>query len=191
MYLDDAKDFETKGNILFDIFHDFLINNNKLYLKGFLTFRLKKYISELEKIVDDAVNQYLIEKEYTEFVSLLKLYVNSEESKIDLVHLVYHNEESILLDKDKNVIKTDINLLNAKFLSDITFSSSDMVLNTLLNIVPKKIYIHLIDQEVDEFITTLELIFENRISVCRDCNICRIYHNFEKKDGSIAKKSKF
>ena len=53
------------------------------------------------------------EKEYTEFVSLLKLYVNSEESKIDLVHLVYHNEESILLDKDKNVIKTDINLLNA------------------------------------------------------------------------------
>ncbi len=50
-----------------------------------------------------------------------------------------------------------------------------MVLNTLLNILPKKIYIHLIDKEVDEFITTLQLIFENRVQICKDCDICRIY----------------
>ncbi len=182
--LSDIENFETKENILFNTFYNFFKYDNKLYLKGFISFRLKKYIEALEKIVDDAVNQYLIEKEYWEFVSLLKLYVNSEDSQTDLVHLIYHNEESVLLDKDKNVIKTDINLLNAKFLSDITFSSSDMVLNTLLNIIPKKIYIHLLDEEADEFITTLELIFGNRISICKDCNICRIYHNFGNKDKS-------
>lgn len=180
--LENHENFTVKVNILFDTFYHFLNNNTKLYLQGFITFRLKLYKGEIEKIVDAAVNQYLIEKEYTEFVSLLKLYINSEESKTDLVHLVYHNEESILLDKDKNIIKTDINLLNAKFLSDISFSSSDMVLNTLLNIIPKKIYIHLIDEEADDFITTLELIFENRIRICRDCSICRIYHNFGNKN---------
>lgn len=179
--LTDIENFETKENILFNTFYNFFKYNNKLYLKGFISFRLKKYIEELEKIIDDAVNQYLIEKEYTEFVSLLKLYVNSEESQTDLVHLIYHNEESVLLDKDKNIIKTDINLLNAKFLSDITFSSSDMVLNTLLNIIPQKIYIHLLDDEEDEFITTLELIFGDRISICKDCNICRIWNTIGNK----------
>lgn len=178
IYLDDEKRVTNKENILFNSFYDYINDNNKIFLKGVITFRLKKYIGELENIIDDAVNQYLIEKEYTEFVSLLKLYINSEESKIDFVHLIYNNQESILLDKDKNIIKTDINLLNAKYLSDISFSSSDMVLNTLLNILPKKIYIHLIDEEEDDFITTLELIFENRVSICRDCDICRIYHNF-------------
>ena len=172
---EDIEIFSTKENILFNTFYQFLKNEDKLFLKGFITFRLKKYILELEKTIDTAVNEYLVEKEYIEFVSLLKLYVNSEESTMNVVHLIYNPDSPILLDENKNIIKTDINLLNAKYLSDISFSSLDMVLNTLLNIVPKKIYLHLMDEEADEFINTLNLIFENRIIVCRDCNICRIY----------------
>lgn len=163
--LEDIEHFTIKENILFNAFYNFLKDNDKLYLKGFLTFRIKDYFDELKRITDDAVNRYLIEREYSEFVSLLKLYINSEESKIDLVHLIYHDEDSVLLDQNKNIIKTDINLLNAKFLSDITFSSSDIVLNTLLNIIPKKIYIHLENNNEDEFITTLRLIFEDRVSI--------------------------
>lgn len=173
--------FSIKEKILFEIFYSFLKENNKLYLKGFITFRLKPYIAELEKIIDNAVNQYLIEKEYTEFVSLLKMYINSEKNKIDVVHLIYQNEKPILLDKDKNIIKTDINLLNAKYLSDISFSSCDMVLNTLLNLVPNKLYIHLINDNVDEFITTLGLIFDGRIHICRECSICKIYKSHLKQ----------
>lgn len=173
--LDSVDTSNDREDILFDTFYDFLENNNKLYLKGFMTFRQKKYTQELEKIIDSAVNQYLIEKEYTEFVSLLKMYVNSEGSKCDFVHLIYNNDEPILLDSKKNVINTDINLMNAKYLSDINFSSCDMILNTLLNIIPRKIYIHLVTDEVDEFISTLKLIFEDRVHICRDCAICSIY----------------
>ena len=32
-----------------------------------------------------------------------------------------------------------------------------------------------IDMEIDDFIHTLQLIFEKRIIICTDCNICRIY----------------
>ena len=99
----------------------------------------------------------------------------SEGSKSDFVHLIYNLDEPILLDSKKNIIKTDINLTNAKYLSDINFSSCDMILNTLLNIIPNKIYIHLVNDEIDEFITTLELIFENKIHICRDCAICNLY----------------
>ena len=41
-------------------------------------------------------------------------------------------------------------------------------------LIPKKIYIHLVDNYIDDFINTLKLIFENRIILCTDCNICRV-----------------
>ena len=112
-----------------------------------------------------------------EFVSLLKLYINSQTSTCNIVHLIYSNETSILLDEDKNIINMDSDFFKAKFLSDISFSSNDYALNTLLTLLPKKIYIHLIDNCIDEFIHTLSLIFESRVEICTDCDICKIYKN--------------
>ncbi len=83
-----------------------------------------------------------------------------------------------MFDNNKKIIKIDANLLNARYLSDISFSSSDILLNALLNLIPKKIYIHLIDKSEDEFINTLKLIFENKVELCTDCNICRIYRSY-------------
>ena len=40
-----------------------------------------------------------------------------------------------------NLIDIDKNSLNAKYLSDVSFSNNDYVLNTLLNLLPKKIYL--------------------------------------------------
>ena len=38
-----------------------------MILEGFVHFRLSDYKETLEEIVDFAVNQFIIEKEYTEF----------------------------------------------------------------------------------------------------------------------------
>ena len=149
--IEDVKLYTTKEDILYNTFYNFFKNQNKLFLKGFLTFRLKPYKEELEKSIDSAVNQYLIEKEYNEFITLLKLYINSEDSKCNEVHLIYRNSEAILLDENKHLIEPNDSLNNKKYLSDISFSSSDITLNTLLNIIPNKIYIHLIDMEIDDF----------------------------------------
>ena len=105
------------------------------------------------------------------------MYINSHISNCELVHLIYTNENSILLDENKNVINIDDDIFKAKYLSDITFSSNDYALNTLLTLLPKKIHVHLIDNCVDEFIHTIGLIFENKVEVCTDCNICKIYKN--------------
>ncbi len=169
--------FDKKFQILYNGFYDFIKDNRVLYLDGFIYFRLKEYFSILDDTVNNAVNHFLIEKEYLEFVSLLKLYINSQSSKCELVHLIYSSEESILLDSDKNIIAPDSDIFNAKYLSDISFSSNDYTLNSLLNLVPNKIYIHLIDNKIDEFIQTLELVFENRVNLCTDCTICEFYKN--------------
>ena len=169
--------FDKKFNILHNIFYNFLLNNRNLYLQGFTNFRLKPYFKILDDIVSEAVNCFVVEKEYLEFVSLLKLYINSQDSTCNLVHLIYssHEEDSILLDENKEIIDTSNNNLNAKFLSDISFSNNDYTLNTLLTMLPKEIYIHLIDDYIDDFVNTLIAIFENRVHICTDCDICNLY----------------
>lgn len=169
--------FDKKYNCLINDFENYLTDNKSIVLSGFINFRIKDYMSILEDVVDDSVNSFVIEKEYFEFVSLLKMYINSQNSNCELVHLIYNNENSILLDKNKKVINISDDIFKAKYLSDITFSSNDYALNSLLTLLPKKIYIHLIDNIVDEFIHTLGLIFENRVEICTDCNICRLYKN--------------
>ncbi|MGN1297696.1 MAG: putative sporulation protein YtxC [Clostridia bacterium] len=169
--------FDKKFKALFYSFYNFLSNNKSLVLKGFTNFRIKSYLKILDDIVNEAVNNFIIEKEYLEFISLLKLYINSQNSNCEIVHMIYSSTESILLDENKEIITISNDNFKAKYLSDITFSSNDYTLNSLLTLLPKKIYIHLIDDGIDEFITTLQAVFENRIYICRDCNICKLYKN--------------
>ncbi len=46
-------DFTRKEDILFNIFYNFLENQKILYLQGFVTFRIKEYINELENIIEE------------------------------------------------------------------------------------------------------------------------------------------
>lgn len=163
-----------RKEVLYREIEKYLKENKNIVLEGVINFRIKEYIKELDNIVDMGVNQYIIEKEYTEFINLLKVYIDSTPTNVELIHLIYTNGESILLDQEKNIVSVSENIFNAKYLSDITFSSNDFALNALLNLLPRKLEIHVIDEE-DEFINTLKLIFDKRIYICKDCNICKTY----------------
>ena len=173
---DDFTDiFDKKFNCLKDIFYNYLSNHKALVLYGFINFRLNKYYNILEEIVDEAVNIFIVEKEYLEFISLLRLYVNSQKSEVNIIHIIYTEKNSILLDENKNIINICDDISKIKYLSDISFSTNDYILNTLLNLLPKEIYVHITQNCIDEFVNTLSLIFENRLKICNDCNICRLY----------------
>ena len=165
---------KNRNKTIYSKVKKYVEKNKSMILDGFVTFRIKEYIEKIDELVDEGVNKYIIEKEYAEFISLLKMYVNSKDPETEEIHLIYTNGESILLDKNKDIITISNNNFNAKYLSDITFSSNDFALNALLSLLPKKINIHLITKK-DEFIDTLCLIFENRVYMCTDCNICRTY----------------
>ena len=173
--LNEMDSYEEKYTTIFSSLDSYLVEHHSIILGGFVNFRLKSYRNMLEDIIDLSVSNFLIEREYHEFIDILHLYVNSKESGIDTVHLVYTDKESLLLDGNKDLIPIDTNLLDAKYLSDISFSSNDYCLNTLLNILPQKLHIHLVNECEDEFITTLKLIFDSRVSICTDCDICHVY----------------
>ena len=157
--------FEDRYQILFDNFYNHISSNNKLYLNSFLFFKNKNYFKFLENTLDLAVNKFIIEREYLEFISLLKIYINSHSSGVNLVRLRYNNSTPTLFDENNNIIDVKDDSFDMKYLSDISFSSNDYILNALLTLIPKKIVVHLSDNSMDEFINTLSLIFENRITI--------------------------
>ena len=156
---DEDETIKFRRNEIYHKVLDYVTKNKFMILDGFVNFRLKKYSNTIDDMVDYSVNKYIIEKEYSEFIDLLKLYVDSRNSNAKQVHLIYSNGESVLLDEKRNTILIDDNIFNHQYLSDISFSSNDYALNTLLTILPKKIDIHIIGYE-DEFINTLKLIFD-------------------------------
>lgn len=175
-FLDQEENLETlkRKEYIYTSLLKYLTENKSVVLEGVVNFRLGNYMKILDSIIDICVNEYIIEKEYIEFIHLLQSYIHSQVPTIDVVHLIYMNQDSILVDKNRNIIDTDTSLSQAKYLSDISFSSNDFTLNTLLKIIPNRIFIHIIDSE-DEFIQTIKSIFEDRVILCHDCSICHTY----------------
>lgn len=173
----DETNYTLRYDYINNAIFNHLISNHSIYLQSIVNFKLNNYINFLNNQIDIAVNKFLIDKEYIEFVNILKLYIKSESenSKIDHLHLIYRDKISIITDDNKNIVSCNDNMKKAKYVSDISFSSNDLALNTLLNLVPKAITIHLVNEYPDEFINTLKLIFQERVKICEDCDICNIY----------------
>ena len=88
------EDTITNDDNFFSIYYsvlDYIKQNKSIVLDGFVNFRLQNYTKNLDYIIDIAVNKYLVEKEYNEFISILKLYVSMTPYNSPLIHLIYHN----------------------------------------------------------------------------------------------------
>lgn len=182
---ESLKEKIYRSNMIFSLCFDYIKENKYLNLDGFIRFRLKDYLKEIDEIVDISVDRFVLDREYHEFTSLLKLYVQTKEPLNNVIHLIYQSGESTLLDNEKNVIDISSDIFDVRYLSDISFSPNDYALNALLNLLPQKIIVHLIDNNKDEFINTLELIFGEQINMCKNCTICNIYR---RKCNETAKK---
>ena len=175
--LEEEKNSKLRYDYINNEIFKNLLSTHSIYLQGIINFKLNNYIDFLNTQIDIAVNKFLIDKEYLEFVNILKLYIKSEaeNSKTEHVHLIYKDKISIITDDNQNIISYNDNLRKAKYISDVSFSSNDLALNTLLNLIPKSITIHLVDNYLDEFIHTLKLIFGEKVKICEDCDICAVY----------------
>ena len=175
---DDEFSFQDRQLALFDAFYEYISSHHSIVLSGFINFRLFNYRNILEDLINLSVNEFLVEKEYLEFTSLVRLYVSSQVPRSAKTHIICLENNTLLLDENLQQINIDKSELNAKYLSDVTFSDNDYILNTLLKLLPAKIYLHLSSSSANlYFINTLKSIFDNRLEICTDCNICNLYKN--------------
>lgn len=147
-----------------------LENNDELVLEGFIRFRMKDFISELEDAVDRAVDDLLIEKEYTEFIKLLRYFVEIQEPKVEEVHvLLGEDKRYTLLDSSLHIINNDILEDLAKEISDKEISYDDLLISSLITIAPKKITIHQFDKiKNTELLNTINNVFTGKVTMSKE-----------------------
>lgn len=148
----------------------YLEKNQDLNIEGFVRFRLKDYVDQLKLAVDEAVDDYIIKREYEEFVDLLRYFVEIQEPRLKLVNVLKNEDGSFqILDPEKRVIKNEYLEGYIEELMDGEVEFEDLLVSALINISPQKIILHFNDEGVKE---TLESIFSERIEICRGCDLC-------------------
>lgn len=173
--IDVPYKLNRKAKILYKLL-DFLDENDNINIEGFVNFRLRNYLEDLYEIIDRVIEEYVMEKEYKEFIKLLKYFVDIQESKIELINIVVDKTGMYHFFDEKN------NLINDEYirglisdLVDSNLNNDDMLVSTLITIAPKKIVFHFVSNVKNtEIIETIKNIFDGKVYICNNCRLCNI-----------------
>lgn len=156
---------ENKINKIIGKIKECLEENNELNINGFITFRMRELKNDIERVIDKVVEKYMVEKEYREFIKLLKYFVDIQESKVSRI--------DIIIDKDGNykIVDDENNNLFDEFMNELTeckvgvnANIEDIIISGLITNAPKKIVIHEKKYCTNkEFIDTIINVFGDRV----------------------------
>ena len=150
----------------------FMQENTHLHLQGFITFRLHEYWQELREAVEYAVEEYVMDKQYQEFISLLKYFVDVQPARRELVHVIQEEQQHIrLLDHHFSLLDTRAEDRALAELVDSELNVEDMVLSTLITASPASICIHAANPD-HQVVRTIKAIFDSRVTLCAGCREC-------------------
>lgn len=165
----------NRKNAILEKIVECIEENKEINIKGFITFRMKELKQDLECITDKIVEKYMVEKEYNEFIKLLKYFVDIQENKIDEINIYVQSDGNYIMkdDKDKDISKELFSELSETRFTG-TANLDDMLLSGLITNSPKKIIIHCVENCLNkELIETIKSVFLDRVVFCNNCNVCR------------------
>lgn len=164
----------SKINSIIEKVKTCLEENEEINIKGFITFRMKELREDIEEIIDKVVEEYMVEKEYKEFVKLLKYFVDIQESKIDKINIYIHEGgDYILKDGYGNDVFSDFMKELSECRIDTEAKIEDIIISGLITNAPKQIIIHHKENCINtEFIETIVNVFGDRVFYCAGCANC-------------------
>ncbi len=165
-----------RKNVIIRRLMDYFDNSNSIILDGFVNFRLKDYIKDLEEIVDKAVDDFLMDREYKEFIRLLRYFVEIQEPKINTVHVIVgYDNKYILLDETKKEITNECVQEYINEIAEGEINYDDLLVSSLITFAPRRIMIHCTGQfRNKELMETIKNVFSGRVTICKGCDVCMI-----------------
>lgn len=143
-------------------------------VKGLVTFRLREYLRILEKTAARLVEHYENEQEYKEFISLLKYFVNVQDDRPEVVHLVIDSACIYSLFDEKRQDITEKSIKEFVYPLDAAYENyDDLLLSILITLAPKKLIIHRPENmQNQDLFETITRVFSD-ISYCKYCDLCK------------------
>ncbi len=163
-----------RRNRIMQIILDYLNTEDAFNIEGFINFRLNSYINELNAVTERALDNFVAEREYNEFIKLLRYFVEIQESRIGTLHLCQSKDGKYLLfDDNRNTISGEYFDELRSDISDDAINYDDLLISTLITISPNNITIHGMEEFKNrELIKTIMNVFAERITVCTGCELC-------------------
>ncbi|MGB8953749.1 MAG: putative sporulation protein YtxC [Tumebacillaceae bacterium] len=141
---------------------------SELVIEGFLRFRLQALREDLHRVVEQAIDEYLIDLEYQEFIKLLRYFLAAQEPTMPLLHMIIPAEDDIrLFDGEGQAVSVE-QLLHVPELS-----IEDMM-SSLISLAPERLLIHLPApmEKQPSYIDTVQKVFQEKASLCTGCPLC-------------------
>ncbi len=150
----------------------YLLEAKSLYLEGFFRFRLQKVWRSYSKIIENAIDEYMMEKEYRDYINYLRALVRDRQMQLSYIHLLYREEDFYLFLNERG---EEINFEQLYTLScndgELEIMYDDQLITRLIAVNPKEIQIHNIHCN-HHIAISLKNIFEERLSICTGCSMC-------------------
>lgn len=158
---------------------EYLENNNIINLSGFVKFRLKFIKTYVQQIVEKCIDSYLIKKEYSDFINMLKYFSEDDSEPKENINIVFNDGKLQIYNESMEKISLISNVEFSQELEPSEVIYDESIINSIITISPKKIILHLKKNQdtMDEISkNTLDIInklFVDRIKFCMNCEYCR------------------
>lgn len=155
-------------NTIYNKLVEIIDTGELLNIDGFFRFRMRDFMVYISIISDIALEEYLIKRDKNQFINTLKYFIESQDSKIDLL-IIHIMEDGNFKFYDQNRIEIKDNntekMISMIIKEDLNYE--DFLISTLINLCPKKIEIidDLRDEISEEIIENIKIIFENNVKV--------------------------
>ena len=158
----------NKINSMIEKIRECISEKQEINIDGFITFRMKMLRRDIEKIIDKVIEVYMVEKEYKEFVKLLKYFVEIQECKIEEINIIIeeNNNYTVQNREGKNLYYDFLKEITAEQ-GAIELNIEDILISGLITNAPKNIIVYGKENCTNkEFLDTIENVFEDKVVFC-------------------------
>lgn len=176
VHMNDSTEFlkENRKKIIYNKVYSCLHHYDEFVLEGFLRFRLKDYSQQLLDVINQTVDEFIVDKEYNEFIGLLKYFVKLQEPQLNEINIIVDGKGCYTLRDNNNSLVHYANITGMlEEVQNRDLTPDDLLVSTLITLSPQKIVLHGSDNiKNKELFETIKNVFEERFIICMGCKIC-------------------
>ncbi|WP_018130783.1 putative sporulation protein YtxC [Effusibacillus pohliae] len=154
---------------------DYLREHSVLNIEGMVWFRLRQLAYDRVHAIERAIDEYLMDREYQEFVNLLRDFLRVQHSRSPLIHLIVQPNRMLLVNHDGCPMTHAHPEEVAEDQTDKDQQQADMVISTLITMAPAQLRLHLPGLMPDDtaLVETVKRVFAERLHMCKGCALCQ------------------
>ncbi|MEX0974271.1 MAG: putative sporulation protein YtxC [Bacillota bacterium] len=147
---------------------EYLERENEIVLEGFITFRLKDYLEDLFDVVEKVAEDYLTEREYHEFLKLLRHFMTRQKETAAEVNVVRNGDAYRVLDHKMDPVQGEVGRFLEKPPGGFDLGVDDLIVSAVVTLAPERVVWHGSHDKSPCFDLIKDL-FGERLATCPGC----------------------